>query len=132
MQFEKCVKCFSEFDTIGIEFFCHQCKIDVKLQMENIGKLNENNNLGIYFKVWCKNRAHPRMKYEQHLIEIYPNKYFNYEPVFMGKLAHIYNDKWCHGQTVCFTNVDFVNDKNKRANSLNVDLCDVLFYEVLN
>jgi hypothetical protein len=42
------------------------------------------------------------MKFEQHLIDVYPNKYFNYVPVFVGKLVQIYNDKLCYGQTIRF------------------------------
>ena len=129
LSFTKCVKCNTTFEKVQLNFFCDRCKYLTKENMQMNGDIV--GNVGKIFKIWCKNKAHPLLKFEQHLININFEKYFNYEPVFIGKLVYVYNDKWCQGTKIRFDNVTFSNNKNKIVDKWNVDICDILYYEIV-
>lgn len=88
-----CIKCISYFPNI---FF-------------------NNDNIGKYFKIIVKDYdQHPKMKFEKHLIEKYPDKYIGYELSFIGKLERFV--QWKYEKFVEFDDVSFPDKKQKSKN----------------
>ena len=51
--------------------------------------------------------AHPKMKFEKHLVSVYPKKYKDYELVFEGKLLRSRYSKHFYDWFLEFDEVDF-------------------------
>jgi hypothetical protein len=126
LLYDKCVRCEIPFDNVTTDLFCNTCKNEVVTLSNGI---RDDCNLQKYFKVWCKHNSHPKMKYEQHLVAESPNKYFNYDPYFIGKLSYVYYDKWEQGMLLRFEDVSYLNKKNKILNGWHVNITDIMYYE---
>ena len=63
---------------------------------------------GKYFKVYvtCYSE-HPKMKFEHHLIDKYPEKYKDYPMWFIGWIDRICLDKYRQDYFIEFHNVDY-------------------------
>jgi hypothetical protein len=108
---QKCIIC--RIYTISYNIYiCHNCKFDPKrdLQNENIGK---------YYVVFVNDySAHPKMNYEKHLVDVYPDKYKDYPLYFQGQLKTYWSCSYRQSIGIIFEDVTFpLNDIRKRNKS---------------
>ena len=98
-------------------------------------RLNDDKNIGKYYKINTTKIGHPKIKYEKHL----PIADF-YECFFIGSLYYIFNDKWEQGLLMEFHNVKYplmkYNNKNEKwrihmSNIISFDYITDEQYEVL-
>ncbi len=75
-----------------------------------------------------KNYAHPKMKFERHLVDKYPDKYGIYKLFFTGDLITIESETKINFKLE-FKNIDVLKNKNK---SWIVDLINVVIIKNIN
>lgn len=87
--------------------------------------LNDDKNIGKYYKIKTSKQGHPKIKFEKHL----PIANF-YECFLIGKLHYIYNDKWEMGELMTFHNVSYPLMKYDNSNIIwSIHLSDIISFQ---
>jgi hypothetical protein len=96
--------------------------------------LLSSTSIGKYFVVGVTNAsAHPKMKFEKHLVDIYPEKYKDYKLIFSGRLVKVSPDKLEQSYLLEFDNVTFNGRKKWKTHRMikwSVYIKSVLFVKI--